>query len=211
MRDKPELIDLIREAFRESPHPGDAFLVGSREGCEPSEVIAPFMGVTDWLEVSAGNLDANSEALSFFSEGGFRFFLPAYLIADLEGQLHTADPLFHLTGGFSDAVVQVPTKTRTYEKTIGKSALLNPRRYGAMTFYDYARYRLSIFSREEAVAIVAYLEYRRDSDSDGIDTPSITAALDGFWRERAATAPHSSALQKHIEDEAAYIRDLQGP
>ena len=58
-----------------------------------------------------------------------------------------------------------------------------------MTFYDYARYRLSIFSREEAAAIVGYLEYRRDSDSDGIDTPSITAALDGFWRERAATAP----------------------
>ncbi|MDH3503102.1 MAG: hypothetical protein OEZ41_06790 [Nitrospirota bacterium] len=183
--------------------------MGSREGCEASEVIVPFMGVADWSQVAAEILDANSEALSFFSEGGFRFFLPAYLIADLKGQLQTADPLFHLTGGFSDAVVQVPTKVRVYEKTIGKSALLNPRRYGAMTFYDYARYRLSIFAREEAEAIVVYLEYRQDLDSDGIETSSITAALDGFWRERTATAPHASALRKHVDDEAAYIRDLQ--
>lgn len=210
MRESQQVIDLIREAFRETSHPGDAFLVGSREGCEPSEVIAPFLGVADWSQVAAEVLDANSEALSFFSEGGFRFFLPAYLIADLEGQLQIADPLFHLTGGFSDAVVRLPTKARVYEKTIGKSALLNPRRYGAMTFYDYARYRLSIFTCEEAGAILAYLEYRRDSDSNGIDTFSITAALDGFWRKRTAMAPHTSALRKHLQDEAAYLRDLQG-
>ena len=208
MEGKQQVINLIRETFRETTHPGDAFLVGSREGCEPTEVIAPFMGVTDWGQVAAEVLDGNSDALSFFSEGGFRFFLPAYLIADLEGRLQTADPVFHLTHGFSDTVVRVPTKARMYEKTIGKSALLNPRRYGAMTFYDYARYRLSIFTREEAGAIVAYLEYRREADADGIETSSITAALDGFWRERAATAPGSSALKKHIEDEFAYLRDL---
>ena len=211
MEPKQQVIDRIREAFRETGHPGDAFLVGSREGCEPSEVIAPFMGVTDWGQVAAEVLDGNSEALSFFSEGGFRFFLPAYLIADLEGRLQTADPVFHLTNGFSDTVVRVPTKVRMYEKTIGRSALLNPRRYGAMTFYDYARCRLSIFTREEAGAIVAYLEYRRNSDMHGIETSDITAALDEFWRERAATAPKSSALRKHIEDEIAYLRDLQGP
>ena len=210
MREKQQVIDLIRKAFRETPHPGDVFLVGSREGCEPAEVISAFMGVTDWSQVTSEILDGHSDALSFFSEGGFRFFLPAYLIADLEGQLQIADPLFHLTGGFSDAVVQVPTKGRVYEKTIGKSALLNPRRYGAMTFYDYARYRLSIFTCEEAEAIVAYLEYRRDSDSDGIETSGIKAALDDFWRERATTAPHASALQKHVDDEAACLRDLQG-
>jgi len=210
MREKQQVIDLIREAFRGTSHPGDAFLVGSREGCEPSEVIAPFMGMTDWFQVVPEILDSNSEALSFFSEGGFRFFLPAYLIADLEGRLQAADPLFHLTNGFFDSVVRVPTKVRVYEKIIGKSALLNPRRYGAMTFHDYARYRLSIFTREEAEAIVAYMEFRRNSDMDNIDTSDVTAALDVFWRERAATAPPSSALRKHLDDEAAYLRDLQG-
>jgi hypothetical protein len=30
-----------------------------------------------------------------------------------------------------------------------------------MTFLDYARHRLSIFTREEAAAIVTYLEYKK--------------------------------------------------
>ena len=46
-------------------------------------------------------LDAGYDALSFFSEGGFRYFLPANLIADLGKQLQTADPVFHLMNGFS--------------------------------------------------------------------------------------------------------------
>ena len=56
-------------------------------------------------------LDAGYDALSFFSEGGFRYFLPAYLIADLEDRLQTADPVFHLTNGFSDKVVDIPAGT----------------------------------------------------------------------------------------------------
>ena len=103
-------------------------------------------------------------ALSFLSEGGFRYFLPAYLIADLEDRLQTADPVFHLTNGFSDKIVKIPVGQRIYEKTIGKSAFVNPRRYGAMTWHDHARCRLSVFTREEAGAIVAYLEYKWDAE-----------------------------------------------
>ena len=47
---------------------------------------------------------------------------------------------------------------RIYEKAIGKSAFVNPRRYGAMTWHDHARCLLSVFTREEAQAIVAYLK-----------------------------------------------------
>ena len=77
-------------------------------------------------------------------------------------QTAAADPVF-LIHGFSDSVVDVPTKARVFKKTTGKSALLNPRRYGAIRFSDYARYRLSVFAREEAAAIVEYSEYRRDA------------------------------------------------
>ncbi len=34
-----------------------------------------------------------------------------------------------------------------------------------MTWHDHARCQLSVFTREEAGAIVAYLEYKRDADS----------------------------------------------
>ncbi len=208
MNDKQTVIHHIREAFRDTHHPGDAFLQGSFDGCEPSEITAPFHGVTHWSDVDAQTLDENYSALSFFSEGAFRFFLPAFIIADLNGDLQAVDPLFHLTHGFSDTAVHMPGKARTHQKVMGKSAFVNPRRYGAMTSFDYARCRLSVFTKEEAAAIIAYLEFRRDIDRDGIETPDIEAALNSFWRERAANAPDYESIRRCVKKEEDYLNDL---
>ncbi len=206
MPDTQQVIEHIRQAFCETEHPGDAFLQGSHDGCEPAEVTAPFQGVAHWSEINQSILDANDSALSFFSEGGFRHFLPAFLIADVSGKLQTADPLFHLTYGFSDRVVRLPAGSRSYEKTVGKSALINPRRYGAMTSEDYARCRLSVFTKEEVEAIVAYLQWKR-TEGKGMHRVEIDAALDGFWRQRAKTAPKQALLRQHLQAEADYVND----
>ena len=210
MHDKEKVIELIQKAFRDTEHPGDAFLQGSREGCEPAEVTAPFMGMTHWTQIDPAILDANYTALSFFSEGGFRQFLPAFLIADLEEKLDTADPVFHLTNGFSDRVVKLSAGSRMHEKISGKSAFVNPRRYGAMTWHDHARAQLSIFTQEEAGAIVAYLEYKRDADPHGPYRHDIDAALAGFWRGRSEHGPTQESLRRHLQAEAEYMKDLQG-
>lgn len=204
------VIEHIRQAFCDTERPGDAFLQGSHEGCEPGESVAPFIGVTDWSKLNPTILDANYTALSFLSEGGFRYFLPAYLIADLQDRLQTADPVFHLTNGFSDKVVTLPAGPRVYEKTIGKSAFVNPLRYGAMTWHDHARCQLSVFMREEAGAILAYLEYKRDTDSHGLNAEEINAALDSFWRDRAANGPTHQSVRQHLKEEAEYLKDSGG-
>jgi len=210
MQDKQLVIEHIRQAFCATERPSDAFLQGSHEGCEPGESVAPFMGVTDWSQLDPKVLDAGYTALSFFSEGGFRYFLPAYLIADLQDLLQTADPVFHLTNGFSDKVVEIPAGQRICKKTIGKSAFVNPRRYGAMTWHDHARCQLSVFTREEAGAIVAHLEYKRDADPHGFNAEEINAALDSFWRDRAVSGPTHQAVQQHLKEEAEYLRDIGG-
>lgn len=210
MPDKLRVIEHVRQAFRDTERPGDAFLQGSHEGCEPGESVAPFMGVTDWSRIDPAILDASYTALSFFSEGGFRYFLPAYLIADLEQRLQTADPMFHLTNGFCDRVITLPVGSHVYEKTIGKSAFVNPQRYGAMTWHDHMRCRLSIFTREEAGAILAYLEYKRDADSDRNNREDINAALDCFWRNRAVAGPTHQAVRQHLKEEADYLKELGG-
>ena len=204
-----QVIEQIQDAFHETEHPGDAFLQGSQEGCEPAEVTAPFKSIAHWTQVDPAILDPNYTALSFFSEGGFRHFLPAFLVADLMGRLQTADPVFHLTNGFSDKIVKLPSGSGVYEKTIGKSAFVNPRRYGAMTWHDHARSQLSIFTREEAAAIVAYLEYKRGADLHGLNHEEIDAALDNFWRDRAKTAPTHEALRQHLQAEAECIKNLR--
>jgi hypothetical protein len=210
MHTKESVIEHIRQAFCDTERPGDAFLQGSHEGCEPGESVAPFIGVADWSQLDPAMLDASYNALSFFSEGGFRYFLPAYLIADLQDRLQTADPVFHLTNGFSDKVVKIPAGQRIYEKTIGKSAFVNPRRYGAMTWHDHARCQLSVFTSEEAGAIVAYLEYKRDADPHGLNAEDINAALDSFWRDRAANGPMHHAVRQALKEEAEYLRDIGG-
>ena len=208
MQSKQQVIEHIRQVFCDTERPGDAFLQGSHEGCEPGESVASFIGVADWTRLDSDLLDANYNALSFFSEGGFRYFLPAYLIADLEDRLQTADPVFHLTNGFSDKIIKIPAGQRTYEKVIGKSAFVNPRRYGAMTWHDHACCRLSVFTREEAFAIVTYLEYTRDADRHGLNAEEITAALDNFWRDRAANGPTHQTIRQHLTEEAEYLKDI---
>ena len=91
---------------------------------------------------------------------------------------------------------------------IGKSAFVNPRRYGAMTWHNHARCRLSVFTREEAGAIAAYLEYKRDADSHGLNAEEINAALDSFWRDRAAKGPTRHEVRQHLKQEAEYLRDI---
>jgi len=210
MTDKELIIEQIREAFGSSDYPGDAYLQGTFEGCEPYEEVGPFTGKRDWWMLIAEMLDGHYTALSFYSEAGFRFFLPAYLIADVRGELQTADPLFHLTGGFFDCSVEVPAQPRVFVRKTGGSVLLNPKRYGAMTFGDYARFRLSVFTREEAKAIVAYLNYRRDIDIHGIHRAQIDGALDSFWLDRAEHAPSGEILASHLREESEFFSHISG-
>jgi hypothetical protein len=45
---REKVIDQIREAFGANPYPGDAFLQGSFDGCEPYDEVSAFFGKTDW-------------------------------------------------------------------------------------------------------------------------------------------------------------------
>jgi hypothetical protein len=207
--DRETVIGKIEGAFAGNAFPGARYLQGSFEGCEPYDEVGPFETLEDWRGIEPDFLDGHASALSFFSEAGFRFFLPAYLISDLRGQLYTADPMFHLTHGFSDWTTEVPAGDRTLAIKHGKSAFINPRRYGAMASYDHARYRLSVFTREEAGAIVAYLEYKRDADPDVIDEEAIDAALESFWLERSRAAPRAESLRQHIAQQEEYLATIR--
>lgn len=77
-----------------------------------------------------------------------------------------------------------------------------------MTFYDYARYRLSIFTREEAQAIAAYLIFKRVSDSERISETAIEAALNSFWNERAKEAASRAEVDQYFLEEEKYLNAL---
>lgn len=176
-RNRAELLkERISHAFDDVPFPGDAFLRGSNEGEEPFLLEKEFKGRTDWRNLDAefldGAPDGHASALSFFSDEAFRFYLPAYLIADIEGNLERTDPAFYLCYGLSKK---------------SKTEKVNPRRYGDRTWFDEAQHRFAIFSSEQAAAIVAYLEFKREALREaGQQGAEIAQALKLYWSARAS-------------------------
>lgn len=163
----------ILSAFAAIERPGNWALRGSSEGEEPFLVEKAFRDKEDWRTIDPTFLDQAPDglasALSFFSDEAFRYFLPAYLLADLEGKLQEVSPVFHLCHGLDDA-----TRNQT----------VNPRRYGARTWFDARRHQFAVFTAEEARAIVLYLRHKAEHDDAG--RGEIEEAIKNYWSERAA-------------------------
>ena len=208
MLSKSQIINLIHKAFGRNEYPGDDYLLGSTDGSEPFEEVQPFIGHTNWADVPVDILDHHSGSLNFFSEAGYRFFLPAYLVADLKSQLERADPVFALVHGFSNLSVPHEIHGKEFIRKTGKDVFINPNRYGALTFEHYSRFRLSVFSREESRAIVKYLENKQEDSEQGFERDQIAAALDSFWYERAQFAPTSGEILDHLQAEKEYLEAL---
>ncbi len=165
----------IEYAFADAKYPGDQRLVDSDEGSEPELVARDFKGKSDWHALKADFIDRSPDelatALAFFSDEAFRFYLPAYLIADLDGLLKLADPAYHLTHGFDDG------------SRVGR---VNSLRFGEMTWSDYAVRRCSGLSAEQVDAVAAYLELKAEKAS-AHDKNIINQALANYWRKRDNT------------------------
>lgn len=172
MNDKEAIAAQIAMAFASVEHPGDWCLRGSNEGEEPYLLEQEFKGKTDWRAIAPSFLDQApagfGSALHFFSDEAFHFYLPAYLIADMRGQLEQSDPVFCLTHGLDEA---------------SNHECVNPRRYGERTWFEDARHKFAIFNREECAAIVAYLTLKKEADA--FASPQIEEALKNYWYERA--------------------------
>ncbi len=169
--DKETVKVRIRSAFAHVRCPLVQNLVSSWQGDEPELVVEAFKDKKDWRTLTLEFLiqapeDTDASPLHFFSAEAFHFYFPAYLIADIDFDLTKSDPVFHLTHGLTEE---------------SKNDHLGP---GERTWWDFAVYKFSIFNKEEALAIVAYLEFKMEN-GDSPDKPRIREALENYWYERA--------------------------
>lgn len=134
MDHKERLKDFIREAFADVPVPRHDRLIENEWNDEAQMVRRAFMDKPDWHTIDPDFLaqapEGLASALSFFSDEAFRFYLPAYLIADIDGKIGVGSPLFHLTYGLQDLPPSKHTITR-----------------------------LSTFTARECRAIIRYLDF----------------------------------------------------
>jgi hypothetical protein len=140
----PTLKSQISEAFCRGVYPGDGCLTNSREGTEPGLLEHEFKGKTDWRALSPSFIDQAPDgfgtALNFFSDEAFRFYLPAYLLADLDEKLKQTNVVFALTHGFD-------------KESRGKR--INPQRYGERTWFEHARHKFAMFNAQESKRLSA--------------------------------------------------------
>jgi hypothetical protein len=166
----------IEAAFADTEYPGDWCLTNSREGFEPALLEQAFKGKSDWRSLEPAFIDQAPQgygsALSFFSDEAFHFYLPAYLLADLDERLAQANPVFALTHGLDNE---------------SRSTRINPRRYGERTWLDHARHKFAMFNPAEVAAIVSFLGCKLDADvTSDLEKNSIRQALENYWALRVA-------------------------
>lgn len=77
------LRDRIREAFKDVPYPGDSGIVRHDHG-DCALLRKDFAG-SHWTSLQVSVLDRHAENLPCLTPEGFKFYLPAYLLAALEG------------------------------------------------------------------------------------------------------------------------------
>lgn len=170
MNDSSTVSAHIEAAFSTVEFPGDWCLINSREGNEPFLLEQEFKSKDDWRSLDASFIDQAPDgygtALSFFSDEAFHFYLPAYLLADIDGRLMQADPVFHLTHGLERA---------------SRDEKINPRRYGERTWFDHARHKFAMFNSQERAAIASYLRFKRKTAAaTDFEMTRIDDAL-GYW------------------------------
>ena len=171
MPERETIKRLIRRAFADTPRPPNDALRNSSQSDEPFLVEEEFADKLDWRDLEAGFLDQAPDgfasALSFFSGRAFRYYLPAYLIADLSDRLERVDPAFYLWYGLDDETA---------------SKVVNPLLDGERTWREEVAERFGGFAELEMEAIVAYLRYKAANDEH--NRPKIMQALSNYWLPR---------------------------
>ncbi|BFM39023.1 DUF6714 family protein [Synechocystis sp. LKSZ1] len=167
-----ELIAKIKQAFAHVNYPGDDSLTDNHNGDEPTALIKAFFRKTDWQKLDAKFLDQTPDgwgsALSFFSNAAFQFYLPAYMIADIRGELLLSDPSIRLCSSLVSMVEN---------KKIAKV-------WGGGTMGERAREEFAHYDAQQVSAIVSYLWWKLEASDDY--NPMIEQAMENYWLNRDA-------------------------
>jgi hypothetical protein len=102
------LQEQIMAAFKNTPHPGNSFADIAASTYDDEGIVAYFAGKT-WRGHEVKDLHSHYDALSFFTPKAFRYYLPAFLLADLseEGNGILADFIAHAFTLRDNAIAQL--------------------------------------------------------------------------------------------------------
>ena len=147
----------IRQAFKDSPYPGDSNLVNIQGSCdlEGQDIFDSFVG-KHWEEVSLDTLEFHHEALCFFKPEAYRFYLPAYLLATAKS--------YYQAGNIPNSVVY----------GLNVSSMLDDERKTFMA-------TISGFSDRQKKAILSFLRFLQQKYSANYPGNQLDRIIENFW------------------------------
>lgn len=180
----------LREAFADHPYPGDDQIVTSGCGDEPWEYALEFRG-TDWRKLHPEFLARHNASLSFFSDAGFGYFLPAYMQANLCRPDLVDDVVFHLTHGLTgadagiweDLEERVADKSPEIREAFAQSKQMFDEFREQTAHIDWRSHAVQRFKGLDAAerqAVARYLQFVQSRD-EGLSRETIREALRGYW------------------------------
>lgn len=173
---------LIHAAFADVAYPGDGQLVAQASyGDEYSLAEEAFRGLDDWRTLDPTYLDTSlngwGSALAFFSPPAFRFYLPAYLLADLDKPLEQGSPYVTLCFGLTAADQADPTSRSTRKQAQSRAG---------QTAFALRSQRFADFTPLQAAAVVGYLRHVLQHRGLAERTRQMIAeALQLYWLKQA--------------------------
>lgn len=141
-----EVIELIEDAWREVPYPGDdqIFTPNSYD----DEDIGDYFRGTTWRGHSPLALRCHSSAFTFFTPQAFHYWLPAFLIAAIQNPEEADVVVDYIPWSLSDqyAAERWPLFSRTQKQAVAAYLRLQIGKYGDSDTAD-ARMALSILEK----------------------------------------------------------------
>lgn len=153
-----DVVSEIERAFSDAPYPGDDHIVtplviDGREcrDLEREEIAAAFRGKS-WDDLTREAIHFHYHALPFLTAEGFRYYLPAYLIAALDAEWVNRIFLIYQ--------LKYPDKEQFQRLFLKQVRLLSPR---------------------EKLAVCSFLGHLNSETTDPEERRETTAALDLYW------------------------------
>jgi hypothetical protein len=103
---RTELRHVIETAFARTPPPGDAFTDIS--ATTDDEGIVEYFRSTGWNGHRVRDLRYHVDALAFFTDGAFRYWLPAFMLAELVAPDEADVIAEYIAGQFASRVTGPP-------------------------------------------------------------------------------------------------------
>ncbi len=188
---KEELIETIKEAFKDEKHPGEFNLVYDNSGkhIECIEVRELFKDKT-WDSLPDNFMFEEHTALSSFSKEAFKYYLPAFMLFSIrsyeEADVIPDNLVYDLTLPTEADTIKLANDIKRYKLDKKMSEIdFNEILQNSISNMDKSInnfiQRVKLFTDVQSEAILAFLEYINTYHSDDFFNDEPTTAINRYW------------------------------